>query len=66
MTKTCGNLGRFSLFCSRIRIFGQPHIAPVLMPAGALVFLYNKDPCNNPVKAYFEKSGKVPEQLQTG
>jgi hypothetical protein len=24
LTKTCGNLGRFSRFCSRIRILGQP------------------------------------------
>jgi trigger factor len=25
LTKTCGNLGRFSRFCSRTRILGQPH-----------------------------------------
>jgi K+-sensing histidine kinase KdpD len=38
LTKTCGNLGRFSHFCSRIRILGQPpnHCVYRLTPCGLL------------------------------
>jgi hypothetical protein len=68
LTKTCGNLGRFSRFCSRIRILGQPPIQRVNTMArsvrveypGAYCRVINRgDLCKTPPFAQFLRQAQI-------
>jgi hypothetical protein len=68
LTKTCGNLGRFSRFCSRIRILGQPPRQKVNTMArsvrveypGAYCRVINRgDLCKTPPFAQFLRQAQI-------